>query len=151
MALASSPTMPPTACSAKTSIASSMRIQYFTTGQGNVVSLVVVVVVVVVVMAGGGKGEGPGGVFTFCSKIAHDAADDAEYDGSPRREVAGRRCGGNEARNHARAPADHGPLAGEAVIEQDPRCGGEVAGEARVPARHGGAQVGAERGAAVEA
>jgi hypothetical protein len=36
-------------------------------------------------------------------------------------------------------------LRGEAEVEQDPRYGGEGAGEARVPARHGGAQVGAER------
>lgn len=88
---------------------------------------------------------------TLSGKIADNASRDAEADASPRVEVTGGRGGGDEAGDGTRAPADHGPLAGQPPIENAPAHRSEHGRQVAVPAGHGGAEVGAEGGAAVEA
>lgn len=87
---------------------------------------------------------------TFGAKVAADAGSDAENDAGPGVEKTRGRCGSDEARDGTRAPTDHGPFLGETEIEEAPGHGGEHGGQARVPAGHDGAEVGAKGRAAVE-
>lgn len=90
-------------------------------------------------------------VLDLGAEIAEHAGHDAEGDGAPGVEVAGGRGGGHEAGDGAGTPADHGELAGQAPVEEDPGHRGHGGGEVGVPRGHDRAQVGAEGGAAVEA
>lgn len=83
-------------------------------------------------------------------KIAGDTGNDTENDGCPGVDETGSGSSSNETGDGTRAPADHGPLAGQAVIEETPSHGGEHGSEARVPAGHGSAEVGTKGRAAVE-
>ena len=84
------------------------------------------------------------------AKVAGDTRDDTENDAGPRVDEARGRGGGDESRDAARAPADHGPLAGEAVVEDAPCHGSKHGGETRVPAGHDSTEVGAKGRATVE-
>lgn len=88
---------------------------------------------------------------TLGSEVASNASDDAEEDAGPGVDETRGRGGSDETRNGTRAPADHGPLLGQTVIEETPGHGSEHGGEAGVPSGHDSAEVGTERGATVEA
>ncbi len=85
------------------------------------------------------------------AKIASNAGDNTESNAGPWGDETGGRSGGDETRDSAGTPADERPLLGEAVIEQAPSHGGKHGSQARVPASHGSAEVGAESRATVEA
>ncbi len=78
--------MPATACSAKTSMASSMRIQYFT--MMRMVSLAEIL----------GREFGSR---TLCGVIGYDARNNAQDDGAPCRAISRRRRGSDETRDGA--------------------------------------------------
>jgi len=84
------------------------------------------------------------------SKIAAYAGDNTQDNAGPGRDKSGGRRGGDKSRDSARAPADEGPLLGEAVIEEAPSHGRKHGSQARVPAGHGSAEVGAKGRATVE-
>lgn len=85
------------------------------------------------------------------AKVAADACGNAEDDAGPGIEEARGGSGGNEAGNGAGAPANHGPLLSKAEIEEAPGHGGKHGSQARVPAGHDSAEVGAKGRATVEA
>lgn len=88
---------------------------------------------------------------TLGGKIAGDTSNNAEENAGPGVEETRGGSSSDETRNGARAPADHGPLLCQAVVEQAPGHGGEHASEDGVPASHSGTQVSTEGGATVEA
>lgn len=84
------------------------------------------------------------------SEVAGDASDDTEEDAGPGVDETRGGSGSDETRDGTGAPADHGPLLSQAVIEETPGHGGEHGSEARVPGGHDGAEVGTEGGTTVE-
>lgn len=88
--------------------------------------------------------------FELRGYVAADAADDAEDDSRPRRDVSGGRRDGHEARDGAGTEADDGPLPLEAVIEEDPGDAANGGREMGDDASHDGAKIRSKRGTAVE-
>lgn len=84
-------------------------------------------------------------------KVATDATNDTEDDGSPGGDVTSGGRDGHETRNSAGAETNHGPLLLQTVVEQDPGDAADGSSEVRDDASHDGAHVGGERRAAVEA
>lgn len=89
-------------------------------------------------------------VLDLGGEIADDSRRDTEHDGCPERDETRGRGGSDESGNGTRAPADHGPLASEAPVEEHPGHGAEHGGDGTVPACVDGTEVGAKGRATVE-
>lgn len=88
---------------------------------------------------------------TLGGKVTSDTSDNTQDDASPRVEETGSRSSSNKTRDSARAPADHGPLASQAEIENAPSHSSKHGSEAGVPASHNSTEVSTERRATIEA
>jgi hypothetical protein len=88
---------------------------------------------------------------TLGGEVRNDSGGDAKNDAAPGSQETGGGRGSDKTRDDTGAPADHGPLASQAPIEENPGHGGKHGSKVAVPAGHDGTKVGAESRAAVEA
>jgi hypothetical protein len=88
---------------------------------------------------------------TLGGEVGNDSGGDAENDAAPGSQETGGGRGSDKTRDDTRAPADHGPLASQTPIEENPGHGGKHSSKVAVPAGHDGTKVGAESRASVEA
>lgn len=83
--------------------------------------------------------------------VADRTGDDAEHDGTKRRDETGCRRGRHQARDGTGTPSHHRPLPRQPPVQQSPRGRSQHGRQVSIPARHDGAEIGAKGRTAVEA
>lgn len=88
---------------------------------------------------------------TLGGEVANHTSSDTENDAGPRGQETRSGRSSDETRDSTGAPADHGPLASQAPIEENPSCGSEHGSDVGVPAGNDSAEVGTEGATTIEA